>query len=443
MIADDLAEKRRRLLNLFDEEHTFPTGDLSEVAAAILEKRDALLALAKKHGPPFYAFDRRGFAAALTRFRAAFDARLLRHRPFYAVKSNHHPLVVAAAVEHGFGLDVSSRRELDQALAFPGVPIVFSGPGKSPSDLEAAARHPGRVTVQLDSFRELERLGEVTARLGVTVTAGVRVSTSHHGAWSKFGIPLGQLGRFFAEARLFPGVKLAGVQAHLSWNRSARPYELIIEELGTAFRAQLTAEDRAAIAFVDLGGGYRPHRLEGYFPSAHPLGEIIRAADAHAGEETKFLAPYYVKDSIPLEEYARVIGAAVAENLTPILSPDVAVFTEPGRVVSTYAMHLVVEVVDKKAHDLVIVSGGINMVGWEKFEQVYCPVVDLTRPSLTELEVRLGGSLCDSEDTFGSRVHASAVEEGDVLVVPFQGAYSFATAQDFIRPIPPVFELEG
>jgi diaminopimelate decarboxylase len=397
-------------------------SELAQVAAWILEKRAALLDLAARHPTPFYVFDGEALREALTSFERAFTAHLPGHRPYYAVKSNHHPLVVEEIARRGYGLDVSSGRELRQALAIAGCPILFSGPAKSAADLELAVEHADRVTVHLDSFRELERLGAATAKLGRAITAGVRVSTDHHGAWSKFGIPLRDLGRLWRAAKAFPGVALQGIQFHLSWNRDAGPYARIIEDLALTLARDLTAEERAGIAFIDVGGGYRPHRLEGEFP------------EGEGGDHA-----YTMKASIPLEDYARAIGAAVERHLAPLVRARY--YTEPGRIVSTYAMHIVLGVVDRKADDLVIVDGGINMVGWERYLHIHCPVVNLTRPALRELPTRIGGSLCDCEDLWGFHCYGEPLSEGDVLVVPFQGAYTFCVAQDFIRPIPAVHAL--
>ena len=397
-------------------------GDLARVAAQILEKRSALLDLAARHPTPFYVFDGEALREALASFERAFSAHLPGHQPFYAVKSNHHPLVVEEAARSGYGLDVSSGRELRQALAVPGCPIVFSGPAKSAADLELALEHADRVTVHLDSFRELTRLGAATDATGRSIQAGVRVSTDHHGAWSKFGIPLRDLARFWRAARAHPGIALQGIQFHLSWNRDAAPYLRIIEDLAQTLARDLTAEERAGVTFIDVGGGYRPHRLEGEF------------VDGEGGDHA-----YTVKASIPLAEYAQAIGAAVERHLAPLVRARY--YTEPGRIVSTYAMHIVLGVVDRKADDLVIVDGGINMVGWERYLHIHCPVVNLTRPAMREIQARLGGSLCDCEDLWGFHCYGEALEEGDVLVVPFQGAYTFCVAQDFIRPIPAVYAL--
>ena len=53
------------------------------------------------------------------------------------------------------------------------------------------------------------------------------------------------------------------MQFHLSWNRDPAPYVRTIEQLAGRLAADLSAEDRAAIAFIDLGGGDRPHRAGG------------------------------------------------------------------------------------------------------------------------------------------------------------------------------------
>ncbi len=109
---------------------------------------------------------------------------------------------------------------------------------------------------------------------------------------------------------------------------------------------------------------------------------------------------------------------------------------------SSFAMHLVMQVVDRKDTDLVIVDAGIHMIGWERYLHVYAPLINLTQPARTELSARIYGSLCDPEDTFGKYCFAEGLAEGDVLVMPNQGAYSYATAQNFIRPIPAVHRID-
>ena len=97
--------------------------------------------------------------------------------------------------------------------------------------------------------------------------------------------------------------------------------------------------------------------------------------------------------------------------------------------------------VDRKAPDLAILDGGINLVGWDRFETDYAPVLNLTRPSRTERPCRLLGSLCTPQDVFGFSSFGEDLLPGDVLLIPSQGAYTFSLAQEFIKPLPPVGEL--
>jgi diaminopimelate decarboxylase len=434
--ASDFPEKRRRIEQILDSPPDAEPGDFGHIVAQILQRREDILALAAQHATPLFAYDGRSFRAALAEFSGAFGRHVPRHRPFFAVKSNHHPLLAAEAAAAGYGLDVSSSRELKLALDAGAEQILFSGPAKSAADLELALAHRERVIVNLDSFRELELLAAVVKQ---PVRAGVRIHTAAHGQWSKFGIPLAELPRFWRKAADHSQVALQGIQSHLSWTHDADPYCRVIADVAGVLNEQFTAAQRQQIRFYDFGGGYRPHRLEGRYPTELPLGELIRVADEQFGETTQFAAPYYFQDSVPIAAYAETIGAALAEHLTPLASCDY--FSEPGRVVAARAMHLVVRAIDKKQSDLVIVDGGIHMIGWERYLHVYCPVVNLTRPAKREIPIRICGSLCDPEDVLGRYCFAESIEEGDVLVLPYQGAYTWSTAHNFIREIPPVWSL--
>ena len=432
------ARKRQQIEQILNSPPAGEPGDFSHVVSRILQRREDILAL-WRGSRRRYLPTTRGHSAALDEFAGAFGRHVPLHQPFFAVKSNHHPYLAAEAVAADFGLDVSSSRELKLALDAGANRILFSGPGKSAADLDLALAHRQRVIVNLDSFRELELLGKAAARHGNGIRAGVRIHTSAHGAWSKFGIPLAKLPQFWRLAATHPGIELQGLQSHLSWTHDAAPYCRVIREVAEILQEQLAPAERQQIKFYDFGGGFRPYRIEGRYPTELPLGELIRVADEESGETSRFSAPYYYQDSVPIETYAGEIGAALAEHLAPLVECEY--FSEPGRVVAAPAMHLVMRVADRKRDDLVIVDGGIHMIGWERYLHVYCPVVNLTRPALREIPVRICGSLCDPEDVMGRWCFADSLQEGDVLVMPFQGAYTYSTAHNFIRDIPPVHRL--
>jgi diaminopimelate decarboxylase len=106
-------------------------------------------------------------------------------------------------------------------------------------------------------------------------------------------------------------------------------------------------------------------------------------------------------------------------------------------------MHLLVSVVDKKAPDLVITDAGTNAVGWERFESDYFPVLNLTRPSLKENPCYILGSLCTPHDVWGYFYFGAAIEAGDILMIPTQGAYTYSLRQNFIKPLPMVLTTDS
>ncbi len=301
---ENLSHKRRLVQRLFDEPVSSIPGNFDHIVDEALRKRAAILQLATSEATPFYLFDTQSFVAALTRFRDAFDAKIDRHRSFYAVKSNHHPYLVETAVEQGYGLDVSSGRELRQALDAGASEILFSGPAKSIADLALALDHASRVTINIDSFSELRKLGQLTQEREQTIRAGVRITTAHHGSWSKFGISLDRLPEFWNAAAAFPLIQMQGIQSHLSWTRQPTPYQQVIADVAKVLREQLTPAQRAAIKFYDFGGGYRPYRIEGFYPQETSQGELIAIADGYYGEESQYRDRYYVHDSADLPAYA-------------------------------------------------------------------------------------------------------------------------------------------
>jgi len=443
MPVRDLEESRQRVLRVLHSEKPKANGDLSLVVKSILTKKEKLLELAQKYPTPFFVLDVPALEESVLNFKGAFQNHFPDCSSYYAVKANHHPFILETVVKHGFGLDVSSGRELEMALATNAKKIVFSGPGKTDEELSLALDHAERVTVHMDSFSELHRLDRLTQKTKRRIRTGVRIFTSVHGEWSKFGISLKDLKRFWLAAQKCPYLDLQGIQFHLSWNRTPDNYVKVIEQLGETLEKHFSPKMREQVRFIDLGGGYFPDRIEAYYPwvdhyaGMSPLGQILKAADAYFGEKSHFLDPYYVIESQPLSVFAQAIAAAADRFLRPWV--DAEYYTEPGRIIAATVMHIVVRVVDKKSPSYVITDGGVNIMGWEYGESFYYPLVNLTHPSLRkEIDCTLYGPLCTPHDLWGYRCYAQKIAEQDVIVIPNQGAYRYGLAQNFIKSIPEV-----
>jgi diaminopimelate decarboxylase len=416
---------------------TVPTMDedlLQKFVESCLAFRGAFIQLAAEHGSPLYVLDPEGLRARVRRFRKAFENRLGPVDIFFAVKSNNMPEISKIMVEEGAGLDVSSGMELEQALKAAATTIFFSGPGKTDAELHAAIKHAGKVTILMDSFGELERLDQLTRQTRTTIRAGVRLTTNPRGLWRKFGIPLSRLAQFIADARQAPFIELEGLQFHTSWNLTPDAQTAFITDLGHTLHA-IPEKQMKSLRFLDIGGGFWPEQ-----------GEWVRAAGTLPGSLRNILSPdapdtvsKFLIPSSPIEIFAEQIAEALQKALSRSFHGRICM--EPGRWMSHASLHLLMTVVDVKTEDLVITDAGTNAVGWERFEQDYFPVINLTRPGLQEQPCHVLGSLCTPHDVWGYAYHGSGIQRGDLLLIPTQGAYTYSLRQTFIKPLPAIASL--
>jgi diaminopimelate decarboxylase len=408
--------------------------ELKRFVQSFLDRRAVFLRNAHEMGSPLYLIDTETLTARAKQFKEAFSTVIPDLKVYYALKSNCHPLIATTLINEGIGLDVSSGLELETALDCGAKSIVFSGPGKQPEELELAVKHADSVTVLLDSFSELEKLEEVAARLGVTVTAGVRLTTHESGIWRKFGIPLNHLEGFFKAAEKCRYISLHGLQFHLSWNLNPEPHIVFIARLGAELRG-FERRHREKIKFLDIGGGFWPEQGEWLQPAATPQGMLQTALSENPTGPLK----HYRRASSSISDFAGHIAQALKKQLPTDMNCTIC--TEPGRWLCNDTMHILLTVVDRKSSDVVITDGGTNAVGWERFETDYFPVINLSRPSLYEHECLVAGSLCTPHDIWGYSYFGEGIRKGDVLLVPNQGAYTYSLRQQFIKPLPNCIEL--
>lgn len=437
MSPHELKRWKKIVDRIFREGEDVYLGDLSPMIEKFyLAKAKRLLAIAKKHPTPFYVFDRKELQQSIDEFTSAFNRHIPRASYYYAVKSNWHPYILQEAVKRGLYLDVSSGRELEFGLAAKAKKMVFSGPGKSREELLLALKHHHKVTVHLDSFNELEKLGNLADKVKKKITVGVRIYTEKHTVWNKFGIPLARLKEFFNTAKKYPRLKLVGIQTHLSLNESQIPYQEIIEKIAAQLK-RFTSKELQQIAFIDLGGGFLPHKTTAVYPWWTAQGDIIKIAADYAGLPPAFDYDYFLNESVSMETYARGIGAAIKKYFQP-LGLACEYYFEPGRIICNNAMHIVLGVADVK-NSKIILNGGVNLVGWEGLRYEYTPLINLSNFSKKEKPMTVYGNLCMADDVWGYTVYAKKVDVGDIIAIPYQGAYTYSLAQNFIKGIPPVY----
>lgn len=428
-----------RIEKILTEECSYKKGDLYHIVAKILKRKKEIIGIATKHKTPFYVFDEKAIDQSVHSFLSAFKREVPSFKAYYAVKINHHPLIVKRVVEKGMGLDVGSPREIDIAIKAGCKDIVYFSPGKTEDDLLYALKYAKYITIHIDSFDELKKLGDLTSKYKKKVKAGIRIHTDLSGNWKKYGIHIKNLKSFWVEAKNYPLVDLQGIHFHMSRNKDASFYEDTIKELGDYLKSSFHKKELEEIKYVDFGGGFEVFESEGYYPQQTPQGNIIKTANTYIGDPTIFDAPYYIHDAVKIEEYAKKIGRAINTYLSPMIS--VNYYSEPGRIICNDAMFIVLSVVDKKDKNNVILNGGVNMVGWQRFEYEYFPLVNISSPSRKEIECNMWGNLCTTWDIWGYSCYAGKLRNNDIIVIPNQGALTYSLAQNFIQPIPSVYKL--
>ena len=404
----------------------------------ILEKKNAFLVSASRFSTPQYFFDEPCLTEMTARFLESFSRHLSRYRVFYAVKSNSFEGICRKVVQEGMGLDVSSGMELARALALDCQEIIFSGPGKTDEELRFAVQHRSRVTLLMDSFGELQRVSHILRQdpvQGNPLRTGIRMQ--HQEAWSKFGIPLNDLGLFLKQAGEVPGLDPCGIQIHSSWNLDPAPQVEIIRRIGTHLRRNLPEGLLKSLKFLDIGGGFWPEQGEWLNGQNTLWGRLIQAVDS----DFEFGPGHYYRKACSIEDFAEQIAEAYSQQGPPL--SNLELWMEPGRWLSHSTMHILLGVVDKKGKDTVITDGGTNLLGWERPLSEFIPLINLTRPSLTERRVKVFGSLCTPYDIWGYSVFGEDVRVGDILVLPDQGAYTYSLSQSFIKPKARVIRYDG
>ncbi|MFH1012291.1 MAG: alanine racemase [Candidatus Peregrinibacteria bacterium] len=409
-----------------------------------------LLRAAKTAGTPLYVFDVKGMRNNLQAFKRAFKKHGVDIHIFFAVKSNYYLGLLKTVVQEGEGLDVSSQRELKLALRAKAKEIVYTGPAKTEADFKLILKHHSKIRVNLESIRELELLAKMAKAKKVRVRCGLRISTALQNDWTKFGLPLNQLKTFYHKAQQYPSIQLCGIHFHTSFNRTPDSYVKNLKILSDYLKENFNHRERATFQYLDIGGGFYPESIEGIYPW-NPKGDI-KSFDVCLLDDIcadKFQPRYSPPIPVsPIDEFGSQIAAVYKSEIRPLL-PNAQFLAEPGRFIANNSMHILLKLIevkeDFKGTKTGIADGGNNMIGWEKYQFCnYVPMFNLTQFTLErEIPFVVYGSLCTPYDIWGYYLYtANEPKPGDFLWIPFQGAYTYALAQEFIKEIPPVYDLK-
>jgi diaminopimelate decarboxylase len=353
--------------------------------------------IAEAIGTPFYLYSAASLRARYHAFAEAFAAE----RPLicFAVKANSNLAVLRLLARLGAGADVVSEGELRRALAagIPPTRIIFSGVGKTASELEAALA-AGIRQINVESIPELRRLSAIAASRRQTAQVALRVNPdvdalthakiSTGKKESKFGIDIDDAVDTYSLAAALPGVNPVGVAVHIGsqlldlapFRRAfGRVAELILELRGAGF----------AVTRLDLGGGLgiRYHAENPPKPSAY---------------------------------------AALVREIFGTLDVDMAF--EPGRVLCGPSGLLVARVVyvkDGATKRFVIVDAAMNDLIRPALYDAWHDIMPVRLPAAGALLIPADvvGPVCETGDTFATGRDLPPLAEDDLVALTNAGAY--------------------
>ncbi|GBD49155.1 diaminopimelate decarboxylase [Methylopila sp. Yamaguchi] len=379
-----------------------------------------LARIAAEVGTPVYVYS----TATLTRhvrvFSAAFEG--VDHLVCYALKANSNQAVLATLARLGVGMDVVSGGELARALAagVPGERITFSGVGKTAEELSAAL-DAKILAFNVESEPELRLLSQVATQKDATAHIALRVNPdvdakshakiSTGSSETKFGVPIADARRVYAEAARLPGIAVAGVDMHIGSQITALdPFDSAISRL-VAFVGELRA-DGHSIDHVDLGGGLGIPYRDDNEPPPHP--------DAYAG---------------------------VVKRLTEGL--EAKLIFEPGRLIVGNAGVLLTRVIyvkDGAAKPFVIVDAGMNDLIRPTLYDAHHEIWPVVRPDPDAPRVKADvvGPVCETGDYMALGRDMARPAAGDLLAIMSAGAYGAVQASTYnSRPLVPEALVNG
>ena len=367
-------------------------------------------AIVREEGTPVYVYDA---AAVRDRYReldVAFGD--YPHRIHYALKANSTVGIARLIRSLGGRVDANSGGEIAVATKAGFAPddIVFTGVGKSPSELELAVRL-GVFAINAESRGELERIDKIAralrvkARVAVRINPGVESGTHPQistGQLShKFGIPIDQAREVCRWVVSQKGLNLVGLHVHIGSQLVDLEPVKNASEVVAAFALDLTSVG-VDLEYIDVGGGLGISYDGTTAPSAAAYGETV-------------------------------VGA-IKETRLPII-------TEPGRWIIGPAGVLISAVVDVKPQGngryFVVVDAGmselIRPALYGSFHRI-----ELLKPNETPLVTcDVVGPICETSDVFGAKRMMPLPSVGDLIAICDTGAYGSAMASNYNRhPLP-------
>ena len=364
--------------------------------------------LVRDFGTPTYVYDENRIVEKIADLRG-FD--VIR----YAVKANSNLAILDLFRRHGVLVDAVSAGELHRAMLAGFLPngdpppIVYTADIFDRDALATVLEHGIQVNCgspdMIDQYGERAPGREITLRVNPGFGHGHSLKTNTGGENSKHGIWHEDLEECLRRAER-RSLRVSGIHAHIG-----------------------SGADLEHLALVS-------HAVESFARRAGPAVTMISAGGG-------LPVPYHPDDPvIGLAGYFRIWDAS-RKRLEDDFGHAVRLEIEPGRYLVAESGYLVTEIhAVKRAgkNTFYMVDAGFNNLARPVLYGAYHPmsIVPSEGGARPEMEVVVGGPLCESGDLFtqeaGGYVRTQRLPEakvGEFLVIECAGAYGFSMSSNY------------
>ena len=390
--------------------------------------------IVNKFGSPVIVVNAEKLTENCTRVYDAFKNSFKKVGVFYSYKTNPVPGVLKLIHEHGIGAEVTSENELWLALKLkvPCDQIIYDGRCKSAQSLRWAIER-GIKLINIDSFKEIEDIAEISRTVGRGADVGIRVVTGV-GWKGQFGFSIETEEALEAIKRIngLSGLNFMGLHLHLGTGvRDIGTYSAALTRIFD-FMEKAQGSNDVKFEILDIGGGF-----------AVPTTETVSSWKRRLNE--MFLVPFDTPEldgtDLDTASYAAEIKRKISELSLATGIEINEIFIEPGRIISSSAQSLVLTVADMKegreSGKIAILDGGIGLAPplFSEFREVY--VANKMNAGNDKL-FRLVGPTCNPADVLFNAVYLPDLKIGDWIAIMDAGAYFVPFSTSFCFPRPPV-----
>ncbi len=368
------------------------------------------LKITNKLETPAYLYQAQNTAQNIKTFQPLLDNSI---QIFYAIKANNYKPMIQAYIEAGYGFDVASKEELEYALSLGADPkkISFSAPTKLEKDVQYASS-VGVEYYAFDTEIELKKILRNTRNPKLIGRMTAKNKDATFNLSDKFGMSESYYTDILKKAKKnkWP---IYGLTFHVgSQNKSV-----------LSWRNALYDIERLVVTSKEYGINLKCINMGGGIPVRYENG--VKSVEYYIDKIIKFT--HYVKSRTGVSEF----------------------IIEPGRALSANTMVLAAKVVNIKSYkspqivvtDLSVFNGLIEPL--EHFEYPvykYCTTKECENSP--KKYYKIVGISCDGYDIINKKCLLPInLKEGDYLIIPNAGAYSFVYENFHMRKFPKIIEL--